>query len=68
MGYLEDIIKKAYSSIKENPYIVLPATLIWIPSSLLGIIFFLGIKKISENYNLLSIIESFESDPKILFR
>ncbi|MCK5039421.1 MAG: hypothetical protein KAR87_00445 [Candidatus Aenigmarchaeota archaeon] len=67
MGYLEDIIKKAYSSIKENPYIVLPATLIWIPSSLLGIIFFLGIKKISENYNLLSIIESFESDPKILF-
>ncbi|RLG14639.1 MAG: hypothetical protein DRN66_01465 [Candidatus Nanohalarchaeota archaeon] len=67
MGYLEDITKKAYSAIKENPYIALPATLIWIPSALLGIVLFLGTKNIIETNTLISIIESLKSDPTMLF-
>lgn len=63
MGYLEDIIKKAYASIKEKPVVLLPAALLWIPSSLIGLMFVLLFKEIIENYNLFSIIKSLESDP-----
>ena len=63
MGFLEDIIKKAYHSIKEKPVVLLPAALLWIPSALIGLMFVLLLKEIIETYNLFFIIKSLKSDP-----